>query len=476
MSRKYKCIYCNKSFERDKLSCHIEKEHSDMLNDEQGCTANRIVFDICNKKDPIGAGHGNCRICKKETTWNENLIRYNAYCSDACKAEASRIAKENMVKIYGKETLLNDIDWQNDKMLANRKIAGKYKWSDGSYKTYIGSYEKKFLEFCDVVLNLNSSDLITPGPKVEYEYNGEKHTWITDAIYLPYNLVFDIKDGGDNKNNRDMPEYRAKQNAKEMFISNDGKYNYIRLTNNQFDQLLEMFSELKLSYQESTNPETISKINEHTPLGAINPVTATSEPNLFITNYTKKNSFEKGWFVSNDILPDKVITVKKKKLKKMNGDELITNSECVVYRYTGDNVSSLLKEIYYNLINEIEVSDNYLPILLSEFTIILSDDQLQFSTLLEEVNIQSVIESYITNIESLKYNFKSINNKKEISFPVLDPVKYEYVNHILENYEDLSILQDICGKYFVYNKLNKRRTRSIDSIYDINEILINTVK
>ena len=34
-----------------------------------------------------------------------------------------------------------------------------------------------------------------------YMYNGKEHVWITDFLYEPYNLVFDIKDGGDNPNN-----------------------------------------------------------------------------------------------------------------------------------------------------------------------------------------------------------------------------------------------------------------------------------
>lgn len=292
-SRKYKCVFCNKTFVRNKLSIHIEKEHEEMLNPDKGYTANRIVFDTCNKKEPIGGGHSLCRICKKPTEWNENLVRYEAYCSEKCKSEARERAKQNMIKVYGKPTLLDDIEWQNNNMLSNRKISGKYKWSDGTYKTYVGSYEKKFLEFCDIVLQIKSSDLVTPGPTIEYEFDGKKHEWITDALYLPYNLVFDIKDGGNNKNNREMPEYRAKQIAKETFITEQGKYSYIRLTNNQFDQLLLIFSELKELYLDDNELHTISRINEHMAIGGINPMISTVQPTqLFITNYQKKKTEE----------------------------------------------------------------------------------------------------------------------------------------------------------------------------------------
>ena len=209
MSRKYRCPFCNKTYERDKLSSHIDNKHEEMINPDKEYTANRIVFDVCNHKEPIGQGKGICRICKQPTEWNENNVRYESYCSEQCKKQARENYKNNMLRVHGKITLLDDMEWQEN-MLANRSISGKYKWSDGTYKSYVGSYEKKFLEFCDNVLNIRSDDLLTPGPTIEYEYEGKKHKWITDAIYLPYNLVFDIKDGGDNKNTRDMPEYRNK--------------------------------------------------------------------------------------------------------------------------------------------------------------------------------------------------------------------------------------------------------------------------
>lgn len=474
-SRKYKCIFCNKTFTRDKLSKHIEKYHEEMLNPDKGYTANRIVFDTCNKKEPIGGGYSLCRICKKPTEWNEDLVRYEAYCSEACKSEARERAKQNMIKVYGKPTLLDDIEWQNNHMLSNRKISGNYKWSDGTYKSYVGSYEKKFLEFCDVVLRIRSEDLVTPGPTIEYEFDGKKHEWITDAIYLPYNLVFDIKDGGNNKNNREMPEYRAKQIAKETFITEQGKYSYIRLTNNQFEQLLLIFAELKESYLEDNELHSISRINENMAIGAINPMIGTVQPTqLFIVNYQKKNSFDKGWFVSNDLISDNCVTVKKKKLKKVKTDELISNAECVVYKYNLDP-TFILKEIYYNLNNDVSVDDNYLPKLLTEYDEILNDDQLMFSDLLEQVNIESMIENFNTNIETLKFQSECIKHKPLV-FPVLDPLKYEYKKSILKEYEDCTILETLDGKYFGFNRLNQRKTRNVNSIYDLSSVILDTIK
>ena len=132
----------------------------------------------------------------------------------------------------------------------------------------------------DKFLHVKSLDIQAPGPTIEYYYNGKKHFWITDFYYVPYNLVLDIKDGGKNPNKRDMPEYRAKQSAKEKAIIKDGKYNYLRLTDNQFDQLLDIFIELKDSLDEMDGPYTeklahmkpIVKINEFSSIEPVHEV------------------------------------------------------------------------------------------------------------------------------------------------------------------------------------------------------------
>lgn len=481
--RKYKCPFCSKSFERPKLASHIDKYHDDMLNPDKGYTANRIVFDICNKKEPVGAGEGVCRICKSPTEWDENNVRYKSYCSEKCKNQARENYKNNMLRVYGKTTLLDDVEWQEKKMLANRSISGKYRWSDGTYKSYVGSYEKKFLEFCDTVLNMNSEDLLTPGPTIYYEYEGKEHTWITDAIYLPYNLVFDIKDGGDNKNNREMTSYRDKQLLKEKFITDQGEYSYLRLTDNQFVQLLTIFAELKESYLNDTEPKVISRVHEHMgpagPGGMPNIPPDTAMPAVFITNYMNKNTFETGYAISNDIESDCVITRDKKtgRLKKKKSKDLLKECDTTIYKYIGENVEGILKELYRAYKSEQYVDCQYLPCLVSEFTDILSDDQLSFSTLLEEVNMEQIQENTYSNLATIQYQSEAlIEGKKPIVFEVLDPVKYEYKNKLLREHKDLTILQSLNGKYFVYNKLTCKRSKGVNSIYDITESMINSIE
>lgn len=255
--RKVKCPFCSYSDTKEKVINHIELKHEDMI--PQGFTAARVLFNFINKKD-----HGTCVICKKNTSWNEKTNKYNRLCDKPeCRNKLREIYKKNMLKVYGKTTLLNDPN-QQKKMLANRSISGVYKFTNGKIKEYTGSFEKKFLQFMDTMMGYDPDDIIMPGPTLEYEYNGEKHQWITDALIVPYNLIIEVKDGGDFKNNRSMVSYREKQVAKEEMITNMGKYNYLRLTNNQFGQLIDILYELKMQMIDDSeeNKKTIIKIHE----------------------------------------------------------------------------------------------------------------------------------------------------------------------------------------------------------------------
>ena len=249
--KKYNCPYCVYRDYRINLIEHVEDEHEDLI--PKGYSPSRVVYNAINKKD-----HGTCMICKKETEWDESKQRYNTLCGNPrCKSEYVKIVRSRMVKKYGTYNLLNDPEFQK-KMLENRSISGKYKFQDGGSIGYVGSYEKKFLEFMDQFLHIKSYDIISPGPTIPYIYGGKEHTWITDFLYEPYNLVFDIKDGGDNPNTRDMKSYREKQIAKEKAIAEQGEYNYIRLTDNKFEQLISIFMELK----ENVEDKPLIRINE----------------------------------------------------------------------------------------------------------------------------------------------------------------------------------------------------------------------
>lgn len=243
--KKFNCPFCAERFYRNDLSKHIEKEHDDEV--PVNYTPYRMAYDVINDKD----GHGNCTICGKPTTWNERTQKYNRLCGrKECTIKSREFYKKNMIKVYNKISLLDDPKHQ-EKMLAGRRISGKYKWSDGTIFTYTGKYENKLMEFLDQVMNFKSNEVIAPGPTLEYDFKGKKHHWITDFLLLPYNLIIEVKDGGDNPNNRFMPEYRSKQVAKEEMITNLGTYSYIRLTNNDFGQLMCILAEMKMNINEN---------------------------------------------------------------------------------------------------------------------------------------------------------------------------------------------------------------------------------
>ena len=259
MAKKYKCPYCDNSFERAKLISHIDNKHADLI--PEGYTAARIVFDKVNHNTE---GHGICRVCKRPTSWSEKTGRYNVLCNNPlCRQKMRDEYKKNMLRVKGTYNILNDPE-QQKLMLSHRKISGVYNHSDGGKIAYTGTYEKSFLEFIDTVMQIPSKDIISPGPTLEYEYNGKKHFYIADFLYLPYNLIIEIKDGGSNPNmqhsvGRDSS--REKTIEKERVITNRGEYNYLRLTNNQFQQFIEVIMDIKQKIMEGIEDKTI-RVNE----------------------------------------------------------------------------------------------------------------------------------------------------------------------------------------------------------------------
>lgn len=340
--KKYKCPYCEKRCERDKLQYHIGKDHQDMI--PQDYTAARVAFNYLNKKT-----EGHCIICGGVTDWNEDKKRYERLCNNpACKKKYVKMTEDRLKKARGvtKKEMMNDPKHQ-DEMLRNRSISGTYKFEDGGRINYVGSYEKNFLEFMDKFLHVQSTDIQSPGPTVEYIFEGKKHFWITDFYYIPYNLVFDIKDGGKNPNKRDMAEYRAKQYYKEKAIKDQGEYNYIRLTDNQFDQLIEIMIDLKDSmtvldgpyYQKISKAKPIVRIYESSiEEGTLN---RTFGLPYKINKQMKKDGIKKGYaeLIKNHGNPsmDKVI-MKEKDISDISYVRRDNNAAITQIRMIGDRI------------------------------------------------------------------------------------------------------------------------------------------
>lgn len=281
----YKCPYCNIRLIRPKLISHINKQHAEMI--PEGYNADRLVYDIIN---PNG---GRCRVCKNPTAWNFKQNRYEVLCSNsACKQKLRDEYKKNMLRVKGTYNILNDPE-QQKLMLANRRISGIYKHSDGGEIHYTGQYERAFLEFIDSFMQIPSDDILSPGPTMEYMYNGQKHIYIPDFYIISLNLIIEIKDGGDNLNGKRTPGMiasREKTIEKEKVITDRGEYNYVRLTNNEFVQFVDVVMAMK---EKAMNDDESRTVRIHESVNTLHESPSyTDLPQKVIDFNRKMNMYE----------------------------------------------------------------------------------------------------------------------------------------------------------------------------------------
>lgn len=259
--KKYKCPYCEARIERSKLHIHIQDEHEDLI--PEGYTALRVAFNAINHKT-----EGHCIICKGVTDWNEDKARYERLCNNpACHEAYKKIVAERTKRIYGTERLQTDpeyADYVQRKALEGRKMSGKYTFADGGIVKYMGTYEKKFLEFMDTVMHAKSEDILAPGPSIKYKFEGQDHIYISDFFYVPYNLIVEIKDGGRNRNMhpKRQGEEEEKIKAKEKAVADLKMFNYVRVTDNDFGQLMTVMALLKYQLIHPTYNDYIIRVNE----------------------------------------------------------------------------------------------------------------------------------------------------------------------------------------------------------------------
>ena len=246
--KRYLCPFCNKRIDKEKLVSHLSHAHANELPED--FSASRAAFHIINKR-PLEYRR-KCRICGAPTSWDEKKCRYNFLCGKpACDKAWVEKMKSTMGDKMGSNRPTATTEGL-EKMLAGRKISGKYKFKDGHEYTYTGSYELEVLKFLDQVLEVKSEDLAVPGPVLNYQFQGKTHMYITDMYYIPYNLIIEVKDGGSNPNtNKQYAVTRAKQMAKENYVIKNTDYNYLRLTDKDLSQLFTVFAELKLNMEEN---------------------------------------------------------------------------------------------------------------------------------------------------------------------------------------------------------------------------------
>jgi len=244
MSKNFKCPYCNKKYlNKQALYNHIEIKHEDYISEE--FPPSRLYFNYINNKEV-----GSCVICKKPTEWNNVTERYNRFCSEKCKDKYVEEFQKRMIRVHGKTTqqMLQDPEMQK-KMLSNRKISGKYKWSDNSAEIqYTGSYELDFLKFLDLFMHFESEDIISPAPQVfTYNDNGTKRFYIPDFYIPSINTLVEIKDGQDNRNNHPNRIGRdaEKEKLKDEIMRNQRDYNFVKVVNKDYSIFLNFLMKLK---------------------------------------------------------------------------------------------------------------------------------------------------------------------------------------------------------------------------------------
>jgi len=209
------CPICKRIFiSWDACANHFSQVHGAILTGKN-VTAKQYIFNCRNRFDPFRR-FGRSILSGKPTLWNENTGKYERLADNAERQQYRQMFVDRMMKRYGRSTLLDDPEVQK-KMLANRKISGKYTWSDGSRVfTFTGSYEEDCLKFLDE-FGIPSAEVFAPAPfVVEYKSprDDKPHFYIPDIYIGNLKIVIEIK-SAENKHYRarDLDIEKAKDFA-----------------------------------------------------------------------------------------------------------------------------------------------------------------------------------------------------------------------------------------------------------------------
>jgi len=235
--KKYRCPDCPISYTAPSyLYDHVKKIHEDLIPD--GVSVKQYVFNRRNNKT-----HGSCTICKKETKWNEELIRYERFCSDDCKKEARRRFMKNAKKRLGTSNPAADPEHQM-KAIKGRGYSGEYKFKDGGVVGYSSSYELDFLKMLDEDMKFPSKEVEQCDIIFWIHFNGKKHFHIPD-FYLPsFKLIVNIKTF-ENKNSNIQTTAKLRQQLSDKAIIDDGSYHYILILDKDYTSFINLIATLQ---------------------------------------------------------------------------------------------------------------------------------------------------------------------------------------------------------------------------------------
>lgn len=251
----YKCPCCAMKYKSlTPWGTHVRTHHRDWVI--PSFSDSRLFYFA-----QTGRTTGSCIVCKKSTDWNEETGKYNRFCNDPeCKKKYREVFKKRMIDKYGRVHLLNDPEQQR-KMLQNRKISGYVEFSDGK-RSYVGSYEKDFLEYCRDKLGLKAKDIESPSPHTyTYKFEGEDHFYIPD-FYIPnLSLEVEIK-----THKTTHPKFVAvdfkKEAAKTEMMQTLKDVSYVVIPDKDYTEFTKMYFSLRAQIREEDIPSSTEQKNQ----------------------------------------------------------------------------------------------------------------------------------------------------------------------------------------------------------------------
>lgn len=265
------CPFCRKYFSK-KQPCldHMNQYHAKQLDDSNMDAAQMLYYST------HGTIHGKCMCgCGKDTDWNPLTGKpYKVSNDPKCRERLSSQADKNMMRVYGKTTLLDDMEFQK-KMEQNRPTAGKYTFLDGGSVGFLSKPEEKFLKFCDEILEFTSNMVQESPEQFKYYDNraGRDRMYIPD-FYLPdYNLLVEIKDGGDHPNTNPafIEETKYKVYLKDEVMRKQDKYNFIKIVDSNFGPFVEALYKIVHDPNKNENVKNRKKLVVITESACMDP-------------------------------------------------------------------------------------------------------------------------------------------------------------------------------------------------------------
>lgn len=237
------CPFCHRYYAK-KQQCldHINATHGSMLAESKMDAAQALYFST------HGTIHGSCMVCGRDTEWCTHTGKPYKVCGrEECRIKLRQTAVKNHIAVYGKETLLDDMEHQRE-MQHNRPTAGEYKFSDGGKVGYLSKPERNFLQFLDVVMEF-TSNMVQESPETftYYDPKADTNRKYDPDFYLPdYNLLVEIKDGGKHTNTNPafVAETKYKVALKDEVMRKQTKYNFIKIVDQNYGPFVELLYQI----------------------------------------------------------------------------------------------------------------------------------------------------------------------------------------------------------------------------------------